>query len=134
MGQLDKEILKQLSINQAELARLIGTSRQAVNAGIKKDDQYLDANRLQMIHEAFVGRGDFRQSITAKILQEKFGVVTDNTAGVSDVLGLKLDKKLVSLIVSNQSLREYLKDAVSGLIETKVQEFKALFASKKKPE
>lgn len=134
MSIADYELLKELGLNQAELGRIIQRSRQAVNAGMRGDDNYLHAAEIQRVHLSFVSAGDFRQNITAKILLNKFGVKPDYSAGALDVLGLNLNEDRVRLILGNRSLRDYLRKVVFEIVETKCREFESIFSENKTPE
>ncbi len=70
MSKLDHEVLTKLSLSQAELARTIRTSRQAVNVGIRQEETYLNSNRLLRLHDAFHAAGDRRATMTAAMLKD----------------------------------------------------------------
>lgn len=80
MSQQDREILRRLSLNQAELARHLRTSRQAVNAGIQQIERFLDANRLMRVHEAFHAARDPRAKLTAEMLKVEHGIDVESDA------------------------------------------------------
>lgn len=134
MSIVDQETLKELSLNQADMGRILGRSRQAVNVGIRGDENYLHAAEIQKVHHYFVSSGDFRQNITTKILLDRFGVETDYSAGALDVLGINLNEDRVRLILRNRSLRDYLRKVVSEIVESKCREFESIFSENKTPE
>ena len=78
MSIWDRDLLSQLSLSQAELARALRTSRQAVNAGIKQDSRFLDANRLLRLQQEFRKAHDDRATIAETLLSEHYGVTIDN--------------------------------------------------------
>ncbi len=74
MSTIDREILRQLSILQSELARYLGTSRQAVCAGIKQGKDYLDSRRLLQLYDALHANGDRRATLVANRLKNIYGL------------------------------------------------------------
>ncbi len=74
MSILDHEIMRRLSFNQAELARILRITRQAVSIGIKKEESYLSSNNLLRIYDTFIIYGDRRAQIVEEILKKQFGV------------------------------------------------------------
>lgn len=74
MSILDYEIMRQLSFNQAELARTLRITRQAVSIGIKKEELYLSRDNLLRIYDTFIVCGDRRAQIVEEIFKKQFGV------------------------------------------------------------
>lgn len=78
MSVLDHEIMRRLSFNQAELARTLRITRQAVSIGIKKEKPYLNSVNLLRIYDFFTAYGDRRAQIVAEILTSQFGIVPNH--------------------------------------------------------
>lgn len=85
MSALDREVLKQLSLLQSELARYLRSTRQAVNAGIQQEDDYLDSNRLLRLYDAFRASGDRRVVMVAHMLKERYGLEADPSSVASTI-------------------------------------------------
>lgn len=127
MSQSDREILRQLSFNQAQLAKIMGTSRQAVNIGIKKEADYITAIVVQMVYRAFVLSNDPRKSVAEQILQDRFSVEIDSNFSTTDLLGIDVDQEKTELILNNKSLRDSLRDKISQVINNYCDNFKNFF-------
>ncbi|MFA7216848.1 MAG: hypothetical protein WC095_02615 [Candidatus Paceibacterota bacterium] len=127
MSQSDREILRQLSLSQANLARIIGTSRQAVNAGIKKETDYITSSVVLMIHKVFVLDDDPRKSVAEQILRDLFSVNVESNFLVTDLLGINLDTEKIQLILNNKALRDSLRDKISQVINNYCDNFKNFF-------
>ncbi len=79
MSVSDQEFLKKLGINQAELGRLVRTSRQAVNIGVNKEETYLNINRLLLLHDALFAKGDRRSLAVKELIETAYGIKVDHT-------------------------------------------------------
>ncbi len=121
----DRNLLEELGLSQADLARAIETSRQAVNVGIQREEVYLNVHRLLMLHDTLARKQDRRATLVANILDRDHGVTA--TPITLDILGLELEPRLFRLISTNQSLRDYLRKIVSELIQTECDKFEGLF-------
>lgn len=79
MSVSDQEFLKKLGINQAELGRLVRTSRQAVNIAVNKEETYFNNNRLLLLHNALFAKGDRRSLAVKELIETAYGIKVDHT-------------------------------------------------------
>lgn len=87
MSVADREFLKQLSLLQSELARYLRTSRQAVCAGIKQEEDYLNSHHLLQLYNALHANKDRRASLIADRLQKRYGLEVDHTSLIPTMSG-----------------------------------------------
>ena len=85
MSSLDREILKQLSLTQSDLARHLRMSRQAINAGLKQEGDYLDSGRMLRLYDSLRVGGDRRSTAVARILKDRFGFMADSCMTTSTI-------------------------------------------------
>lgn len=123
MAVSDKELMQNLGLSQSDVARLLKTSRQTVNAGIKREDLFLNSIRLLLLYKGLRAESDIRGDVVAEILS-KHGF--DLESGAYDILDLQISDKHIHLISNNSSLKEYLRQIISDLIKTECEKLEYL--------
>ena len=123
MAISDKKLLEDLGMSQSDVGHLIGTSRETINAGVKRDETFFNTSRLLLLFGGLRAKGDTRDNVVASLLKD-LGV--DVKGGVNDILDLEINDRHRKLISNNKSLKEFLRGVVSELVRTKCEEFEGL--------